>query len=550
MLKQFVKREDEEAFKQRVAITNHIVTTSTGNIMDVFYKVPRANYERIIRYEGADSDAKAKSLEDALKNFWGVKSLDTYQKTRWLEMNATDPNGFVVVEFQPFDNRIERAKPYPFEVQARQAVDYAYENNILTHLIVETDTVYSDKDGNTKPGKKYTVYLKDETFILSQVDENVNVWSTKDGQFDNDQAPTFFRSKGRVFSVSFSTPHNAGEVPAMQVGYRRDAWTSGKTHVSPYDAAVPLLRKSIKVNSELDLTMTTQVFPHRLQYMPVCKASGCLNGRLANGEICPECSGTGHSSISSAQEVIYFAMPKRGEEIIDLEKILVFKGPPIDVIKFQADYVERLTAGCKAVVFNSESFSAPQIHGTATGQMLDRDNVQDTLFSCSQGYADFWAFLVRLTAKFTDLFDGLDCRIVFSKDFKLKGMSELIADLQVAKQSGAGPAVVMHIQEAIARLIYSDSPEMFNRWKVKQQLNPFSGFSEDQVALALASPSVPQRIKTRFLMFGTLFSDLERENPNFYQLPAKTQDLLVENKVEAYMNESGVNEPPVITLPN
>ena len=40
-------------------------------------------------------------------------------------------------------------------------------------------------------------------------------------------------------------------------------------------------------------------------------------------------------------EVIYIKMPKHPEDIIDLEKLLVFKGPPIDVVEFQDKYVRQ-----------------------------------------------------------------------------------------------------------------------------------------------------------------------------------------------------------------
>lgn len=67
--------------------------------------------------------------------------------------------------------------------------------------------------------------------------------------------------------------------------------------------------------------------------------------------------------------------------------------------------------------------------------------------------------------------------------------------------------------------------------------------------MALASPSVPARVKTRFYMFGLLFSEVESETDNFYRLPEEKQKELIEAKVKAYMDEAGANEPPVIKIP-
>ena len=549
LLQQFVQREDEASFKQRVRLTQHVVTTVVENIMDVFYKVPRSNYQRIVEHNGKSDDPQTVQLEGLADEFWGEKSLDAYMKTRWLEMNADDPNAFCVVEFGDFDNTKERAQSYPFEVTSAQAVDYKYQNNVLQYLIVETEFPLPLENRPNHVGKKYTVYLKDQSITLIEIDPK-NRLPALDGEYTQQGDNTaVFRSKDRLFLLEILKPHNAGWVPAKQVGYARDAWTKGQTFVSPYNAAVPILLKSIKVNSELDITMSQQVFPHRLQYMPKCQADGCLDGHLANGQVCSSCKGSGHASISSAQEVMYFTMPHKDDELIDLEKILVFKGPPIGVVKFQADYVDKLTAAAKAFVFNSESFTQAQIQGTATGQILDRDNIQDTLFTCSDGFAEMWSFLMYTTANFADLDKGLDARLIFSKDFKLKGLTELVADLESAKRSNAGPAVIMHIQEQIARLIYSDQPDMFREWSVKERFNPFSGFSEEQIAMALASPQVPARIKARFYMSGLLFSDIETEAPGFYSLATAKQKELVEAKIQQYMDEAGANAPPAIRIP-
>lgn len=551
LLQQFVSRESDAAFSQRVALTQHIVTTTAQNIMDVFYKVPRANYQRVLTHGGNADDNKTVEFEERARIFWGTKTLDNYVQTRWLEMNATDPNGFIVVEFEAFDYRTERAAPYPFEVSSEQAVDYTYKNSILQYLIVKIPISLPTKERPDGTGDKYTVYLQNETFTLVEIDpamrpaglaEQEGVW-----QYVGTESAYLF-SKKHWYYLTFAIPHNAGRVPAKQVGYSRDAWSGGQTYVSPYNKAVPLLKKSIKVNSELDITMSQQVFPHRLQYMPKCTAQGCLDGRDANGHTCGTCNGTGYASITSSQDVIYLKLPKEPQDVLNLEKILVFKGPPMDVVEFQDKYVDKLTAGCKAAVFNSESFTQAQVQETATGKMLDRDNVQDTLYTCAIGYAETWQFLVEMTATFTDLGKDLEARLIFSKDFKLKGVTELVADLEAAKRSEAGPTVIHNIQEQIARLMYADAPELYRKWETQERFNPFSGMSEAAVSLALSDPAVPARYKVRYLMLGVLFSELEAENPNFYLMPADAQAKEIEAKVKAYMDE-GATGKPTFTLP-
>ena len=549
LLRQFVQRETDAAFNQRVALTQHVVTTVTKNIMDVFNKVPRSNYQRILEYTGTPGDIRSGAMEQVLNGFWGESGVDEYVQTRWLELNATDPNAFIVVEFSDFDNNFERASPYPFEVFSKNAVDYRYENNVLQHLIVRAEFPLPTKSKPKGVGEKFTVYLENETFVLFQIDKDtVSTPIMKDGEWLLSDVGGLLLSNDRLYSLAFTGPHDAGRVPARRVGYSRDPWTNGQTFVSPYDAAVPLLIKSIKVNSELDITMSQQVFPHRAQYMPKCVATDCLNGRTANGGECSTCKGTGRASITSAQEIIYINLPKPGEPLWDLEKLLVFKGPPIDIVQFQSDYVDKLTAGCKAVVFNSESFTREQISSTATGKNLDRDNVQDTLYSCAIGFAGVWAFLVELSSIFTQLDKDLTAKLVFSKDFKLKGLSELVADLESAKRSEAGPAVVQHIQDNIARLMYSEDPSQYVKWSIKERFNPFSGYNSEMVSLALTDTAVPTKYKVRYLMLGVLFAEIEAETPNFYLLDRKEQTRIVDEKVAQYI-DSSESSGPALNIP-
>lgn len=540
LLQQFVQRETSEAFNQRKLITQHVITTVVKNLMDVTRKVPRANYQRVL---SSNTSKNAELIEEKLKSFWGVKSLDEYVKTRWFELNSMDPNAWCVVEFAPFDNRVERASPYPFEVSSESAVDYNFENNVTTHLTVK---------GSGQYGEKYTVYMPDETFVMDQLPKEVidiaRLYDMDDMSYrTNPDGAMFFRSGQKYFEVTFAVPHKAGRVPAIRYGYLRDHWTNGFTFASPYHAAVPLLKKSIKTNSEMDLTMALSAFPFRLEYAPACDAPDCYNGHLADGSgVCQVCKGSGHKSVVSAQEKLVLKLPRPGEQMMDLDKLVVFKSPPVDILQFQKDYVDNLTASCKQAMFNSDIFTKQQVSDTATGKRIDLDNVYDTLYDCAIGMSGFWQFLVVTSTIFMDLSKGIRADLIFSKDFKLKGMAELMEDLEVANRSETGPDVKRSIQNDLLRLLYSESPVEYLKATTKDKFNPFSGYSDSQLSLALTEQSVPKRYKIQYLMLGVIFDELEREVAprNFYLINSDEQTKMVEAKVLQYMNET--NERPVL----
>ena len=543
LLRQFVLRESDEAFKQRERITSHVITTTVKNLMDVVKKVPRANYQRRLQ---AESTKSADEIELALSTFWGDQSVDDYVKTRWVEMNGIDPNAFSVVEFDPFDNNVERAKPYPFEVSAHDAVDFKVDNNTLQYLISRSHFAMPMKDAPNNIGEKLTVYLKNQTFSLKERPERYGKQNLEieNGSFYYDaELPSIFRSGERLFDITYPTPHDLGHVPAKRFGYLRDMWTNGNTFVAPYDPSVPLLLKSIKVNSEMDLTMAFSAFPLRIEYAPKCDALDCFNGRTNDGTaICSSCNGSGHKSVTSAQEKLVLTLPKPGSEMYDLEKLIAFKSPPVDILTFQQQYVEAMTAACKSAMFNSDIFTRQQVAETATSKRIDLDNVYDTLFDCALGMGSIWAFLVKTSAGFMSLDKGLVAELVFAKDFKMKGLADLLADLESANRSGAGPEVIRSIQNDIARLLYADDPLSLVRFTTKARINPFSGYSEKQIAISLSDANVPQRYKTLYLMLGVIFDELEAEavsaGKDFYMYTPKEQKRLIDEKVTGYINES------------
>jgi len=558
LLRQFVKREDTESFKQRVQITEHVVSATVRNIMDVFAKVPRANYQRVLTYAADEMEGKTVELEHTLSGFWGEFSLDNWMATRWREMNATDPNAFVVVEFAAFDNNKETATPYPFEVSSRDAVDYRYDNNILQYLICKQTSKQVGKNGIEREVFRFTLYAPDFTVIAQELHPDfapmlyggMSAGTGADIETFETETGKFLRTNQRVFQVIEPVPHQAGRVPAKRIGYVRDLSTNGNTFVAPYDAAIPLLKKTIKINSELDLTMALQAHPRIIEYAQACDAEGCYEGyNNVKNEVCGTCHGTGVKTASSAQEKIVVKMPSRKEDMLDLSNMVAFAAPPVTIVQFMADYVDELTRKAKATVFNTDIFSQKQIAETATGKNIDLQNVYDTLFDCAIGFARTWEWLVWMVAKFTGKADGLVNRLIFSKDFKLKGLVDLLAELESANRSESGPAVKRHIQQDIARIMYADNPEEYTRWSVRERHNPFSGHSEAFVLAAMASDVVSQKTKILYANFGAIFDEAEQaaasQSKDFYKMPYADQKTIINNLIATHMAdmEQGAARP-------
>lgn len=535
LLKQFARRESAELFKQRVDITQHIVTTVTSNVIDVFRKVPRSNFRRKLDYEGDTEGTKSAEIEAILSKFWQGESADEWCSTRLLELNATDPNAWVVVEWKDFDSRIQRASPYAFEVASEDVYDYYIDRNGETqYLIVESDV----KSALMPEGEaeRYTLYMQNRTVTLTQVPEKQGyINSTQDSPAQVvaklfNGALVYFDGKTWVYQEYL--PHNLGFVPAMRVGYKRDMATGGNTFVCLFDAAIPLLIKTVKVNSEFDLTAALIAYPLTIRYGNPCSNNDCINGRLHDDSICGTCNGTGKARPTSAQEEIVLDLPSTADQMIDLNKILTYKSPDVAILQFQDTYITDLTHRAKAAVFNSDIFSRQEIADTATGKNLDLQNVYDTLYPFAAKFARGWKWVVDTVADITALKTGLMSGITIKRDFKLKDTGALLEDLKLATETSAGPAIRSYISNDIAAALMVDEPEAYQRWRTRERFNPFSGKTDLEITTLLVSDLIPRRQRVLYANLGNIFDSIELEQPGFYTLAPEKQAALVAGKLD------------------
>lgn len=139
IMRKFDKREDDELFKQRKRITQHITSTVMRNLLKPQFKVPRANNVQVIlKYADDKQNKKADELRKILSIFNGDKDFDEYMRDKWIKISNIDPNAFIILEWASFNSKKEKASPYPYEVYSENIMDFSYENKVLKYLIIRS----------------------------------------------------------------------------------------------------------------------------------------------------------------------------------------------------------------------------------------------------------------------------------------------------------------------------------------------------------------------------------------------------------------------------
>lgn len=548
MLEQFIKREDAEMFEQRKRITQPITGAVAGSLIKPFYKVSRN--DKVKSSFDFKNPSKTDAVKTMLKTFYGEqrkenKGLDFWLKTRFVELSFNDPNAWIVTEWQtPEPQQI--AEPKPYEVTSAEAINFEIKNNELNWLFVQAGTFlnkYNDKGEflEVSVGIKYTIYEKDNTVTFTEVCRNGYLKK----QVELKSNEEFVEAKGKVFVKATFSP-NLGYVPAFRVGYKRDQGTNGRTFVNPFHEAMPYFKKSIKTVSELDLTMALHTFPQKLQYVQKCtgvsREKKCNNGKIADGSECTACTGRGFKLHTTAQDAILLPMPDNKEDLIPLDSILTYKSPPIDLIKFQKDYITDLKLDAHLAVYNSQMFASGELQVAKTATEIDSnmESIYDTLEPYTEKVSEVWKDFVYTFAKLATVEKPEDGNILhqFPSDLKLKTTRMLLEELKAANDSGAPSFMRDAINNDLADIIYTGDDVGKLKYETKHKFFPFNGKNPDEIAMLVASNYVSDFTKVLYSNFEAIFTDIEKEKPLFWLMESYAEQwTILSDKVKEYMDE-------------
>lgn len=551
-LKRFAKREDVEMFEQRKRLTNSISQSVASSLQKPFNKVSR-NKNVKAKFTLKNDRNREKIVKDMISGFYGTnelntKGLDYWLRNRFIELTFIDPNAFVAIEWEAKPETVA-VEPYPYEITSENAFYYKFERGVLKMLFSrQFETMfYIDKDGieHEKEVEAFTLY---EIGCSSKVVQYDPLYYAENGIVVNENQMIYEDSKLHYIVTVNETKLDF--IPAFRVGYIRDTATDGRTFVNPFESAMPYFRKALKAVSELDLSVTLHTFPQKIQYVKPCKGASkqkkCINGLVSNGDVCEKCKGSGFETHSSGQDAIYLPMPADKIDMIPLSEILVYKTPPIDLIKFQDDYTTKLATNAHLAVYNSNMYvvNEAQFAKTATEVNLNTQGIYDTLFPYTEKFSEVWKTAIKVFVRLTGFEGEFELLHIFPTDLELKTTAVLMAELKLANESEAPSYFRDAILNEIANQVYEGDDLGKLKHVTRHLFFPFSGKTETEIQFLMSSPYVAIFTKVLYANFEAVFTDIEKEHPNFYRKTYNEQWEILNKAVEPYRAEiDAQNEP-------
>jgi hypothetical protein len=556
LLHQFVKREDEQMFGQRKRLTQAITPAVTAAVVNPFYKVGRTNnIAKKINFT-TDQVGKTEKINKAIDNFWGNKSLEQYLQTRYTEISFCDPNAFIIVEFdQKPDkngNMTEVPSPRAFEVFSENVVNFKHENNILEWVLIQLPISYIEEEKKI-PGKVYTIYGSDWALKYTQISikgkESVPLKQFVQASNEKGESIILYRASEAAIFIVNEYNHKSKEVPAIRVGYKADLVTDGETCVNPFHDGMAYLMKSIKTVSEFDLTMSLHTFPQKFMYAPRCMGESnqvtCDGGMTPDGKMCHKCQGTGLAIHTSAQDAIIMRLPKEKDSMMDLDKLVYYAQPPIDIVKFQNEYITQLKQEFFSAVFNSELLAKNEVAQTATGENIDLQNIYDTLFPYAEHYSDVFKHVTKVSCYFIDIEDA-SVVYKFPKDFKFRSVDALLDQLKKANDSNAPGYVREELSLDLMDAQFIDKPDELVKIKVKNKFFPFSDKTDVEILFIISNGLTNKYKEVLWANFGDIFTEIESDPAlfEFYTYSFVKQKEIIDGKVKLIQDELAAAAPP------
>ncbi|GAB2866073.1 hypothetical protein [Hymenobacter ruber] len=546
LLRVYWQGESEETLQRLFRLYVATCEAAWGELATQFYKVARlrdGQVERKIVYDEALGEAErarfTAAVTQALNGYYNNKPLQDYLAEHIAQTVAmTDPNAWLLTAFDPFDYRIQKARPYPVLLPSSAVVHFTRSAGEVTSMTARYAISNAD---NTEALHRYTSYLPDHAVDYWPVDSG-NVHTIPGGP----EAATGVVMEADKVKYHYQVfEHGAGRVPASPLGYVPDQGAQGLVFISPLHRAISWLKLELKTGHELQIVMRNMAMPRQLQYTQACTGydeyGGCDKGLCRNPASsnpndfrCPKCHGSGLERLSkSASDVIEIPLsPNPEENKLKLTDMLAFVGPDASIPEFQLKFQDWLSDKVYKAVFGRQVQQKTTGPATATEVADMADQMAVALTPFADWFSGAYVHHGTVAAAYVDAGKGLTLIYDFPDGLDLKSETDLYNQLAAAVAAGVRADEITRIQNAIMRKTHANDPEGLRRYLVRSRFIPTLGIPDQLFIQYVALGKIPEDDQLIRINADRIFYDAELADKNFYKLTPEAQAVAVQAQID------------------
>jgi hypothetical protein len=537
------KRETPEQKKQREDITNTITQVPLSIIQNYYNKVRRVSGV-LKRIDSPDKD-RLELIENQVGDFHGYQSLEEYIHDTLAHFTFYDPNAYMLV------------LPEVVYSNTGQAIDIK-----INHEVIGCQNIAHVEEMNGKPYEVITVKeriaydaLKREIkvkdyclYTAGEVLEYIDI--TEEGEPGNEGTKTLIiekTKKQRVYAVN-RYENLSQECPLISLKTYLDPQTNNETGVTPYNPAIPLLRKLININSLSDLVIFLHTFPKRFVLSRSCQDKECDNGYYPDMSLCNTCKGTGVDYHTSEQDLVVIRMPDNilPTDVPDLTRFSHTESPNIQTPEYLDRKVNELIRSILLSIFNQEIYSMNEIAKTATEKMLDYQNIYDKLQPYTERISIVYERVIQLMGQYYEV-NELEVQHSFPLDYQFETEPDLINRYDAARKAGLSQEILNSYEIKLIERQYRNNPYKVMLEKALVKHKPFNDKSEQAVVMILTNRSNNDYDKVLWENWSKIREVIEREYEDFPYLNDQRQAELL-RQIVAEINGTIIYIEPLIPV--
>lgn len=531
--------ENEPQKKQRIRLYNSRTAYAAQKIVSTFKEVERIE-EISDKISFIDKDLEPEDLIKRLENYEGRFKKYIHDAVR--RLNFYDPNAWIVTEFF-FKEGDSKPYAYPLEVHSDCAIDFEKKYNELQYLII-CNTVKVLEPSNVN--NTTTPYLKTNNDYVQRDGKQWTIygigWSIRITEyFDGPTTLDVFDIENKKYTYEeFNTKFNT--VPAIQVGYIKDAETDWNTFQSPLYSAKHIFRDLINTKAEYDLAKALHGFIQKFAFAERCthiertdeSTDKCNGGTMMiSGQTCPSCHGSGKKIHTTVQDVILVTLPSDKSEHIPLSEYIYYQEIPKHIIDGYKQDLKDLEIDVSLAIFNKDTFSQAEVATTATEIRLNKQSVYNVLYEFALCVEYCYKELALQAADVLDIRPLIKVEFTLPKDFQMENMDDLITQRKNAVTASMPYDAIAGIDRKILLKQYQDNKELVFQILAQDAWRPFKDKTESEriSIMSMLDPNDFDRIL--YIYFDKVFTEIwmDPKFSNFHKLSYLVQKKVVEDKV-------------------
>lgn len=558
---QYRSREDDAQKDQRVRLTKNpvpeLVYQSTGHIERIHSPDGRNNF---FKYAKENEETKG-FLKQRVNKFFGNEDALTYIINTTKDRLCVGPNDYLVVLFDgqrgPQGEFREKPYPVPFVVPCANVYEvgkwtdgtdsYLCERRIIeappdianmTNIDPSLKVIIDSFKKKETSYKVYTFYAAGFTLEATQINSanplpkptgtslGVTVMPEKVIKMADEDETYQFSS---YLSESKETPFAAlGMTPNR----------NNKGFYSFLEPTRPALEDALNNASEYAIAKALHVHIKPVQYANKCEyqeqgKGRCVGGRLLNDD-CPSCKGTGMHVFAGPQDVLLMPIEPGEGTIPAIRDMMHYFVPPFEIVGHMKSEVSEAIHRVTQILWGADLRQVQQPSAATATEIISRyDMVYKRLNAIEKHIGMLWCKLVRLTAQYAQIDEGLEVVYEAREDFQMETLKELFEALALAKESGAPLSSIYYLEDRIMKKMRSSEIDM--AWhRVMRAWKPFSEKAPEELTMTLEMVTDDSYLKTLSIFYSDIMNDIRREVPNFVLMDFAQQDTIIKQYTDEY----------------